>query len=135
MLDVRGRAVGSAVECPACGASVVVPDTAETQGAPMVVPVGGYSGVQAGDVYYDPTRPSGTATAAIVCGILGLFYWPAAICAIIVGIREKRRIDQGISSAAGRGRAQAGYVLGIICVAFFVFMFLLQILVTIASAL
>jgi len=61
-------------------------------------------------------KASGNATAALVCGILGLVCgcFPTAIAAWVVGSKEVKAIDAGQSSQAGRSMAQIGMILGII---------------------
>ncbi len=59
--------------------------------------------------------PSSRAILALVFGILGLVSLGVfAIPAWIMGGAERRAIARGESSEAGRGMAEAGYILGII---------------------
>ncbi|MEV0848015.1 DUF4190 domain-containing protein [Streptomyces sp. NPDC049954] len=59
-------------------------------------------------------RPNGQATAALVCGVLGLVLVPVVlpVAALVLGAAGGRRADRG--EAGGRGRATAGIVLGIV---------------------
>jgi hypothetical protein len=59
--------------------------------------------------------PSSRAILALVFGILGLLSMGLfAIPAWILGKAERQAIDRGASPEAGRGMAEAGYILGII---------------------
>jgi hypothetical protein len=68
----------------------------------------------AGQYPVPPT--SGKATAALVLGIVGLVMCGllAGIPAIILGSQARREIDASQGRLAGRGAAQAGFILGII---------------------
>lgn len=61
-----------------------------------------------------PERPNGLATAALVCGVLGLVLVPVVlpVVALFLGAAGGRKADRG--EAGGRGRATAGIVLGIV---------------------
>ena len=61
-----------------------------------------------------PWRKDGRPTAALVCGILGLFFFPLAIVAWIVGTRAARSIKRGESDPSRLGTARAGKILGIV---------------------
>lgn len=66
-------------------------------------------------MYYEP--PShGSATTALVLGILGLVACPLvlSIPAWVIGRRAVREIDASGGRLGGRGNAKAGYVLGVI---------------------
>lgn len=72
------------------------------------------------------TGGTGLATGALVAGILalaaliltlgGLFFiaLPLGILAMVLGTMAKRRADTGRADPRGRGRARAGWVLGLI---------------------
>ncbi len=64
---------------------------------------------------YPPTPPSGQATAALIFGIVGLFIWPLALVAVILGHVVVSRIRRG-QYIGGWGSAIAGLVLGWIVV-------------------
>jgi len=69
---------------------------------------------------YPQTRAgNGLATAALVCGIVGIFVFEVVLgpLAIIFGAVALGRANRG---AAGRGQAIAGLILGIVDVALFV---------------
>lgn len=60
---------------------------------------------------------NGKGTAALICGIIGLFPFPItgfwlSLIAIILGAQGKARARRG--EATNHGSAQAGFVLGII---------------------
>lgn len=58
------------------------------------------------------------ATAALVCGILGLLcFAPLGIVAIVLGTQAKNDIDRSPGMYKNRGMAQAGFVVGIVAVA------------------
>lgn len=74
-------------------------------------------------------KPGPLAIASLVTGIVGIVIWcipiggwviglGSAIAAIVTGAKEKKKIQNGQSSAKGQGMATAGLVLGIISVAF-----------------
>lgn len=63
-----------------------------------------------------PTETSGMAIAALVCGIIGLFFFgiilgPVAIC---LGLSAKNKIREDPQRYTGQCQATAGIVLGII---------------------
>jgi hypothetical protein len=75
----------------------------------------------------DVSRASTNATLSLVLGIAGLVGVLGGCCcclshilslcapiAAVLGYMEKKAIDEGRSSPAGRGTAQAGMVLGIV---------------------
>lgn len=66
------------------------------------------------DAAPDADRSNGPATAALVCGILGLVLVPVVlpVAALVLGVAGGRRADR--DEAGGRGRATAGIVLGIV---------------------
>jgi hypothetical protein len=80
--------------------------------------------VPPGDSYRRPPSmagggPSSAAIAALVLGILGLLCCGLlGIPAIIIGKQEMNNIDQGLAPVGGRGLAQVGYILGIVSLAF-----------------
>jgi putative exporter of polyketide antibiotics len=65
-----------------------------------------------------PQKTNGKAIWALVLGILGLICcgFFTGIPAIILGNMAKKEIDAG--RGTGRGMAQAGFILGIVAVAF-----------------
>jgi uncharacterized membrane protein YjgN (DUF898 family) len=64
---------------------------------------------------YGPQAEQGQATTALVLGILGI-----AVCGVIapfawsIGRSSMREIDASGGTLGGRGKAQAGYILGIV---------------------
>jgi hypothetical protein len=69
------------------------------------------------------------AIIAMVLGILGLAVCPLiGIAAIVLGNKARKEIDAAPGQFTGRGMATAGFVLGIISVAFTVLLLLLVIL-------
>ncbi len=69
---------------------------------------------------FEPPRSLGKATAAMVCGIVGLVLCPFVLStlALIFGITSKKEIDRSNGRYTNRGMAVAGIVLGIIGLAF-----------------
>jgi hypothetical protein len=73
-----------------------------------------YPGGQSG-YPYGPPPEQGQATTALVLGILGI-----AICGVVapfawsIGHSSLREIDASGGALGGRGKAQAGYILGIV---------------------
>ncbi len=66
---------------------------------------------------YQPPPPApGSATTALILGIVGVVMCPlvASIPAWIIGRNSVREIDASQGQLGGRSTAQAGYVLGII---------------------
>jgi hypothetical protein len=74
-------------------------------------------------------KPGPLAIASLVTGIVGIVIWcipvggwiiglGSAIAAIVTGAKEKKKIQNGESSAKGKGMATAGLIMGIIAVAF-----------------
>jgi predicted acyltransferase len=61
-----------------------------------------------------PPKTDGSAVAALVCGIVGIFCFIPAIVAIVLGATAGRRIDQSNGQLMGKGMATAGLVLGIV---------------------
>jgi hypothetical protein len=66
--------------------------------------------------YGGPTQTNGLAIAAMVLGILWL-YWIGSILALVFGYVAKKQIDESGGRQSGRGMAIAGIVLGWIGVA------------------
>jgi hypothetical protein len=61
-------------------------------------------------------RTHGKATAALVCGIVGLFLCPIilSIVAIVLGTSAQKEIRASGGALTGEGLAKAGFVLGIV---------------------
>ena len=55
---------------------------------------------------------NGRATAAMVCGIVGLLFGPVAIVALVLGLSARAQIDRSGGQQTGRGNAIAGIVMG-----------------------
>jgi hypothetical protein len=66
--------------------------------------------------YSPPAKTNGLAIAAMVLGILWL-YWLGSILALIFGYVAKNQIDNSRGQEGGRGMAIAGIVLGWVGVA------------------
>ena len=65
------------------------------------------------------TRPTNAlAIVALIAGILGLMFFPAAIGAVVCGMISRNQIS--VSGEEGRGLAQAGLVMGWISIAYHV---------------
>jgi hypothetical protein len=66
-------------------------------------------------MYYTPPN-HGSATTALILGILGLVLCPLvlSIPAWVIGRKAMREIDASQGQLGGRGNAKAGFVLGII---------------------
>ena len=62
------------------------------------------------------TRQSGTATASLVLGVLGLFAFPVicSVAAVVLGVKARREIAARPARLTGRGVATAGLALGVI---------------------
>lgn len=66
------------------------------------------------------TQNCGKAIAALVCGILGLVMCaPVGIVAIFLGQSAKAEIAASRGALDGEGMAQAGVIIGYVCVALF----------------
>ena len=78
-------------------------------------PPPGYTPYGAGDSFGAPSQ-SGKATAALVCGIVGIFICPIvlSILAIVFGIQSRKQITESGGRLKGHGMATAGLVLGIV---------------------
>ena len=61
----------------------------------------------------DVQKASGLSTAALVTGIFS-FIWGCSIAALICGIIDLVKINNGQSSPAGKGKDIAGIVLAVI---------------------
>ncbi len=61
-------------------------------------------------------RSLGKATAAMVCGIIGILICPIvlSVLALVFGVQSKNEIDRNPGAYTNRGQAQAGFILGII---------------------
>jgi hypothetical protein len=85
---------------------------------------------------YGPQAEQRQATTALVLGILGL-----AICGILapfawsIGRKSVREIDASGGALGGRGKAQAGYIMGVIGTVLLALsvVFLLVVLIAVAS--
>lgn len=113
--------------CPQCGSQV--PDNSkscERCGAPLAATeVAGNSGggstaaAATGGAYSPPAAGESAgplAIGALICGILSFLGCACftGIPAIIMGKMELNKIEQGLSSRAGKGLAFAGFIMGII---------------------
>ncbi len=63
-------------------------------------------------------RTNQFAIAALVCGIVGIWLFPAGIVAIVLGRKAQRQIQ--LRDEHGRGLAKAGVILGYIGIAVFI---------------
>jgi hypothetical protein len=85
--------------------------------------------------YGPPAVQHPQAIIAMVLGILGLAVCPLiGIAAIVLGNKARKEIDAAPGQFAGRGMATAGFVLGIISVAFTVLLILLLVVGGVAGA-
>jgi len=116
-ITMPAQQAGGTVACTRCGHLFTAQSPAGSAGSGEVPPMSlGYA--PTGAVHYvDPTRPSGKATAALVCGFVALLNFVAGICAIIIARKELAAIDAGQSSPAGRQRARAGMIVAIFAMA------------------
>lgn len=75
---------------------------------PGYQPYGGYGG--------RVPQSMGKATAAMVCGIIGILFCPIvlSVLAIVFGVQSRNEMDRNPGAYTNRGQAQAGFVLGII---------------------
>jgi Domain of unknown function (DUF4190) len=89
-------------------------------------PAGWYQTPDGRWVQAAPTS-SGKATAALVLGILGLFFCPlvCSVLALVFGYQGRNEIDASGGRMGGRGNATAGLVLGWIGVVIYGLMVLL----------
>jgi uncharacterized protein DUF4190 len=86
-------------------------------GPPPSYPSGNdpYGGGQPGWRPPGPYRDDSQATTALVLGIVGLVVCElVAPFALVIGRNSMRRIDQSGGQLGGRGKAQAGFVMGLI---------------------
>lgn len=69
-----------------------------------------------GGGFQQAPRSHGKATAAMVCGIIGLLICPMvlSVLAIVFGVQSRNEIDRNPGMYTNRGQAQAGFILGII---------------------
>lgn len=67
---------------------------------------------------YQPPQRLGKATAAMVCGIIGILILNVVLgpIAIVLGIMARKEIDRSNGLYTNRGQATAGLVCGIIAV-------------------
>jgi Domain of unknown function (DUF4190) len=77
----------------------------------------------------------GEATASMVCGIVGLFFFgiilgPIAIC---LGVSAKKKIKENPQALTGEGQATAGIVMGSIAVALWGIFVILWVTIVIIS--
>jgi len=58
----------------------------------------------------------GKATAAMVCGIVGILFCPIvlSVLALVFGNQAKKEMDRNPGGYTNRGQAQAGFILGIV---------------------
>ena len=58
----------------------------------------------------------GKATAALVCGIVGILFCPIvlSVLAIVFGTQAKGQIDRNPGLYTNRSQARAGFILGIV---------------------
>ena len=68
-------------------------------------------GPQTAQPYYVPARTNGFAIAAMVLGIVWI-YWIGSILALVFGYIAKGQIEQSGGAQTGMGMAVAGIVLG-----------------------
>lgn len=72
--------------------------------------------------YQGMSTDNGKATAALICGILGLvltvLFWPLGalldIAAIVLGVMAKKEITRSGGMQRGAGKAKAGLICGIV---------------------
>lgn len=105
-------------------------------GPPPQNPYGGdpYGG-QPGWPPYGPTQDDGQATTALVLGILSVVVCGIlAPFALVIGRNSMRRIDASGGRLGGRGRAQAGFILGVIGTVLLVLGVLIAVVVVVGSA-
>ena len=72
-----------------------------------------------------PRASTGLATAALVCGIVGLFVFfllVVSVVALVLGLVAASRAKQAPAPGSGLGRARAGWILGAFGIAGFVAM-------------
>lgn len=83
---------------------------------PPPPPMGPPPGYQPYGGFNQTPRSLGKATAAMVCGIIGLVICPIvlSVLALVFGIQARGEIDRNPGAYTNRGQAQAGFVLGII---------------------
>jgi hypothetical protein len=72
------------------------------------------------------------AIAALVCGIVGIWLFPAGIAAIVLGRKAQRRIR--LSGEDGHGLAKAGQILGYIGIAVFIVGLMVPLLMGLAAS-
>lgn len=83
---------------------------------PRNAPVGGLPRPIGGGV----PATNGKATAALVCGIIGLFFAPVGIAAVILGFMAHGEINRTGGHQGGRGNATWGIVLGFVAIALWI---------------
>jgi len=104
-----------AVKCRHCGSDLLAPVP-----APVLAPAPAPAVVYA----VQPQQTNGMAVAALVLGILWL-YWIGSVLALVFGYAAKASIDRSGGREGGRGLAVAGIVLGWIGVGTFVLVMVL----------
>ncbi|MDO9379361.1 MAG: DUF4190 domain-containing protein [Nocardioidaceae bacterium] len=98
-------------------------------------PGGGYGGGypppppggEYGGGYGQPAGSSQKATWALVTGIIGLCIGPVGIAAIVLGQQAKGEIAASGGALGGSGKAQAGFILGIVAVVAWLLLLFLRI--------
>jgi len=75
-----------------------------------------------------PGQTHPLATAALICGLAGLCFWPAEIAAIILGILGMNKIRESRGFYAGYGMAKAGMIIGIVYFALLILLGILYVL-------
>lgn len=83
--------------------------------------------------YTAPVKTNGMAIAAMVLGILWL-YWIGSILALVFGYISRRQIDESNGTQGGRGMAIAGIVLGWVGVGIFCVFFVFGLLAALGSS-
>lgn len=102
--------------CKKCGAALVqeaiTPQSTQEQQPPVIQQV------------YQTTRTSGLAVASLVLGIIGFFFAPLSILAVIFGGVAVSQTGKD-SNLGGRGMAIAGLVLGTVIVVLWIIAFVI----------
>ena len=67
-------------------------------------------------------KSSGLATAALICGLVGIipcFFLIPSIIGLILGIIALVKINRSSGTLTGKGKAQAGIIIGLLCIIIF----------------